>query len=244
MSEISVGRRVAVDIKDKSFRLLGAIVSVTQGVSTVSLDQGQPEADSGTGTPADLFVEGDGRYHLFDMEVFESHTSRSMVRLIRARVILGRELRSEERIPLKQPHLWAEIDENGLIKSHCRGILRDISISGISFETLNTPPPIGSLVAVTGLGLDHSAAVIATVVGVDDAPSLNRRHVVRCSLKKFDERGKEQMAEIIAVETLGPGAIRKSMKKAPAPIIEGKDRSVYLPPRGASPEVLSKLRDG
>lgn len=212
MNALVVGGRVAVDIDDKSFRLLGVIYSVENSVVTIHLDDGQPIADTASGVAAELFVETDGKFRQIEMEVLDTRTSSLLIRLVKRKKLSGRDLRVNERVSMEHPLLWARLDSDGHIGDQRRGATRDISLSGISYETLNSPPEVGEMIAISGMDPEHSGAVIALVVGVDDAPSKRRRHVIRCALVQVDEPSRKHLVDLISSQIIGPEAVKKSMK--------------------------------
>lgn len=79
-----------------------------------------------------------------------------------------------------------------------QGLTRDVSLSGLAFETINSPPEVGSMIAISGIDPKRSGVLLAEVMGVGDAPSKRRRHVVRCLLRQMDSDSKAHIASLVS----------------------------------------------
>lgn len=208
MITLMTGTQVVIDVEGKSHRLLGSIDSVEQDTIAVRLDDGQPVMRLVPMSSADLLVDADGGLMRLHTQIYDTQSNGKRIRLVKPSGITGRDRRGQERIAINNALLWSQLTDDGLLTAQRHGLTRDISLSGMAFETLNSPPELGSIVAISGVDPYQKSAVLATVVGVDDAPSQRLRHVVRCALTLANEQTKANLTDLIESAKKGPRVTR------------------------------------
>lgn len=192
------GTVVVADIDGRSRQLFGVIESVVKDMVTVRLDEGQPIMRLTPLTGVDIILDLGNGLRRLATSVAPGESSARRLRLIRPTGTVGRDRRVDERVDISTALLWSSLTGDGKLTQQMRGVARDISISGLAFETVDVPPAVGSLVAISGITPNQRGILLVQVVGVDDAPSRRLHHVVRGSIRHADEKARSVHGDLIA----------------------------------------------
>ncbi|MDG2114889.1 MAG: PilZ domain-containing protein [Actinomycetota bacterium] len=124
------------------------------------------------------------------------------IRIARPATVADANRRSEPRLETRNPLVWSLIDDGQLTGCKHQGLTVDMSAGGLSFETADTPPPVGAMVAVA-LDLPIGNMVtLGTITGIDDSTSVHfaDRHHVRISSVAIPEDQRRDFQRWIADE--------------------------------------------
>lgn len=192
------GTEVVADIDGRTRQLFGVIESVVKEMVTIRLDEGQPVMRLAPLTGVDLIINVGGSLRRLRTSVAPGQSSARRLRLLRPTGTVGRDRRVNERVDISTALLWSSLTADGKLTQQRRGVARDISVTGLAFETVDTPPGINTIVAISGLTPSQHGILFVQVVGVDDAPSRRLHHVVRCSIRHIDEKARSDHSDLVA----------------------------------------------